>query len=311
MKELLKLHYNVDVEDLDETNQIIHFSFQNESFYLYPFHRTKEELQDIYAVCTELKSRNVPIATFILNKEGQLVTNLNNMDYILLKFPGNEDAEYNVIDMLKLTQSLKLSDAKSKLYRNNWSELWGKKIDYFEYQMQELGKDKKVVLNSISYYIGLAETAISYATNTELKYQKTDLEQVSLSHKRIQFPNQVVNYFNPLNFIFDLEERDIAEYIKSAFFKDPNEARIELKAFLSLRKLSVYGYQMFYARLLYPSYYFDIYESVMNTSESEEKLIFYIEKVDQYEIFLKQVYFEILKFAPIEKIDWIVNKKES
>ena len=86
------------------------------------------------------------------------------------------------------------------------------------------------------------------------------MEKVTLCHKRLKFPNLKKDYYNPLLFLFDLEIRDIAEYIKSSFFKSEKDAWIELKSFLNLRKLSIYGYQMFFARLLYPSYYFDEYE---------------------------------------------------
>lgn len=66
---------------------------------------------------------------------------------------------------------------------------------------------------------------------------------------------------------------------------------------------------MLYARLLYPSYYFDIYENVMNHTEEEEKLIPIIDLASEYEVFLKEAYIEINKYAPIEGINWILNKK--
>ena len=47
----------------------------------------------------------------------------------------------------------------------------------------------------------------------------------------------------------------------------------------------------------------------MNNLESEEKLIPIIEKSEEYEEFLKDAYLEINKYAPIERIDWLLNKK--
>jgi len=58
------------------------------------------------------------------------------------------------------------------------------------------------------------------------------LEKVTLCHKRLKFPNLKKDYYNPLLFLFDLEIRDIAEYIKSSFFKSEKDAWIELKSFL-------------------------------------------------------------------------------
>ena len=67
---------------------------------------------------------------------------------------------------------------------------------------------------------------------------------------------------------------------------------------------------MLYGRLLYPTYYFDIYEKIMNENYSEDKLLDIIKKVDEYELFLKNVYYHIQKYSPIEGIEWIINKKE-
>lgn len=307
---MLKFYFNIEVEKVVEENGVYHFLYHDFSFYLMPFERSVEEFNDIYAVCQELKSRQIPVHTFIRNKEDQIITKIYETDYILMKIECREQEEINVIDMMQFNNALPLAKAKSALYRNNWGELWSKKVDYFEYQIRELGKDKKVILNSFSYYVGLAENAISYVNFVSTNYEMSEMDRITLSHKRIRFPNLKIHYFNPLNFIFDLEVRDIAEYIKAIFFTSPAEAKIELKAFLRTRKLSIYGYQMFFARLLYPSYYFDIYESVMNKNSDEEKMIPIIEKANSYELFLKEVYFELSNYAPIDSIDWIVNKKE-
>src|SRR5699024_9169729 len=146
-----------------------------------------------------------------------------------------------------------LNNYNSKLYRNNWENLWMQKVDYFEYQIRELGLDKQVIKNSFSYYIGLAENAISYVHNVKLKYPSQGT--IVLSHRRIFYPNYKLNYLNPLSFIFDLEVRDIAEYLKAMFFSEDDESEVleELKSFLKIKRLTIYEYNMLYARLLYPS----------------------------------------------------------
>ena len=64
---------------------------------------------------------------------------------------------------------------------------------------------------------------------------------------------------------------------------------------------------MLYARLLYPSYYFDIYEEVMNKERSEEDLLKIISKNENFEELLKKAYLEITKYAILEKVEWIIN----
>lgn len=67
---------------------------------------------------------------------------------------------------------------------------------------------------------------------------------------------------------------------------------------------------MLYARLLYPSYYFDIYEKVIENLKDESELLDIVSRVDEYELFLKDAYFELSKLYKIEQILWIINKKE-
>ena len=73
---------------------------------------------------------------------------------------------------------------------------------------------------------------------------------------------------------------------------------------------SNYEANMLYARLLYPTYYFDIYEKVIEDLKEESELLDIINKVDEYELFLKEAYFELSRMYKIEQINWIINKKE-
>ena len=148
--------------------------------------------------------------------------------------------------------------------------------------------------------------------NVSIKnYQISIYENITLQRKRILFPNIQLNYFNPLNYIIDIEVRDVASYFKSLFFKAKEELWIEIHAYFKRKRLSIYGYQLLYARLLYPSYYFDVYENVMEGKTSEDELLKIINETVNYEKFLRKMYFEMTKYAPIEKVDWIINQKES
>ena len=132
-----------------------------------------------------------------------------------------------------------------------------------------------------------------------------------LSHRRVNYPNMEYDYYNPLNFIFDLEVRDVAEYLKSMFFyTDRTKTMNELINYINKSNLNNYTANMLYARLLYPSYYFDIYEKVIEDLDDESNLLDIINKTGEYELFLKDVYYELSKKFNIEMILWIVNKKE-
>lgn len=308
MKETIKYYYNIDIDDLKEQDGKYFFKYQNQDFFFVYFNRNIEELNDILICVNNMKEKGIDVHNIIINRNGQYLTKINNFDYILMSV-NNYNEEYDIFDMINIANKLTLNYNTSKLYRNNWSNLWTQKMDYFEYQIRELGINKTVIKDSFSYYLGLAENAISYVNNTNLKYNALNNAKITLAHRRIFYPNYKLNFLNPLAFIFDLEVRDIGEYLKAMFFSEDNTEEVieELGYYLQIKKLTIYEYHMLYARLLYPSYYFDLYENIMNNDESEEKLVNIIKKNKEYELFLKNAYLEISKYAPIEKIDWLIN----
>lgn len=307
MKETLEYYYNLDIDNLEELDGKYHIKQENQDFFFVFYNRGLEELDDIIGVCNEMFLKGINVHEIIRNRNNSFLTKVNEYNYVLFKV-NNLSEEYDIFDMVKISNKLVLNNNKSSLYRNNWGSLWSDKIDFFEYQVRELGIEKSVVKSSFSYYVGLAENAISYVNNAILKYGGVSSGRIVLSHRRVFYPNYKLNYMNPLSFVFDLEVRDVAEYLKSMFFKQDVEYCLdELKSYLSIRKLNVYEYHMFYARLLYPSYYFDIYDSVMNKNVSEEELVKIVKHSNDYEYFLKKTYLEMSKYVRLDKIDWLIE----
>ncbi len=307
MKETLEYYYGLDIENIEELDGKYHIKQENQDYFFVFYNRGIEELEDIINVSNEMIKKGINVHKILINRNNSFLTKVGEYNYILFAV-SNLNEEYDIFDMVKISEKLVLNNNKSNLYRNNWGTLWSEKIDYFEYQVRELSIEKDVVKNSFSYYIGMAENAISYVNNTNMKYGG-DAYRIVLSHRRVFYPNYKLNYLNPLSFVFDLEVRDIAEYLKAMFFKkDISFCLDELSSYLKIRHLSLYEYQMLYARLLYPTYYFDVYEGVMNKNGDEEQLVNIIKKCDSYEEFLKKAYLEISKYAKIDKIEWIINQ---
>lgn len=307
MKETLEYYYGLDIESIEELDGKYHFKIENQDYFFVFYNRGIEELEDIINVSNEMVKKGINVHKILVNRNNSFLTKVGEYNYILFVV-SNLNEEYDIFDMVKISEKLVLNNNKSNLYRNNWGTLWSEKIDYFEYQVRELSIEKEVVKSSFSYYVGLAENAISYVNNTNMKYGM-DVYRIVLSHRRVFYPNYKLNYLNPLSFVFDLEVRDIAEYLKAMFFKkDVGFCLDELSSYLKIRHLSLYEYQMLYARLLYPTYYFDVYEGVMNKNGDEEQLVNIIKKCDSYEEFLKKAYLEISKYAKIDKVEWIINQ---
>ncbi len=308
MKEIILYAYHLDVEILEEQKDYVVFQIDEITYYFTKVKRTEQEFQELMIVMNELLQKNVPIFPFVLNREGKYLTAVDNNLYVLMMVT-DPLKEYGLLDILNFQKTLTLNTNKSSLYRNTWATLWSEKVDYFEYQVHEMGKKYPIILNSFSYYVGLAENAISYAKFTESHIPKPVHLPIVLSHRRVKYPNIRLNYANPLQFIFDLEVRDVAGYIKDMFFKEEENAYIDLETFLKLRKPDLYSLSMLYARLMYPSYYFDIHEKIVEYHAQEEELLPMIDKIDQYEIFLKKAYYLFRQYAPIEPVMWIIKKE--
>ena len=310
MKDIINYSYNFDIDSVKDYKNYSTFTYNGECFYFVFFNRTEDELKDIVKIIYELKNKGIKVHDIIINRDKLILTKVGNVNYLLLKLNNKEDEVINFVSLVEQSDRLKLNTNNSKLYRNNWGELWSKKIDYFEYQIKEIGKDKQIILDSFSYYVGLAENAISYVNKINKVIGMSEEDTITLSHRRIFYPNISLNYYNPLSFIFDLNVRDVAEYLKVEFFNN-EDSMLDLKTYLKMKRLTPYSYHMLYARLLYPSYYFDLYEDAMNNSSYDNKrIVEVVSKVHDYELFLKNAYLEISKYTNLEHIDWIMEEKK-
>lgn len=304
MRQTLEYYYGIYPDNLCLVGDSYKFIYKGEEYYFVYYTRSEKELFDIVDCSSQLKQKNINSHDIILNNMNQIVSKVEAASYILLRVI-NPKNEYSIIEMMDQNKKTKLSPLKSNLYRDDWSNLWAVKVDFIEKQLNEININK-IILKTIDYYIGLAENAICYINKTKEKYSLSSQDNIVLSHKRIYYPNYSINYCNPLGYIFDLEIRDVAEYCKSMFFSG-EDPFLELQTFLKCVNLTNYSYHLLFARLLYPSYYFDVYEKVINNKESDEKVVSIVEKVEDYELFLKKAYKEISLYANIEPINWLIK----
>ena len=111
-------------------------------------------------------------------------------------------------------------------------------------------------------------------------------------------------FLNPTNIVIDNITRDIAAYFKVNYINEVITID-EIINDLNKINLSYNESVLLLSRLLYPSYYFDMYDKIIQDKISEEKINYYIEKNVYYETFLKQIY-KYLKFRyKIPEIEWM------
>lgn len=277
------------VDDLDNR----YFSYNNHLFYLCEYKRNITESDALDYLNMLMIENNILINQIVKNIFNSIVTYHDNKYYSLIMINYQYKDGYGT-KFIRAFNNPKLDILK----RNNWGKLWSIKIDYIEYQLKHIKNSYPLINNSVNYYIGLAENAISY-------FNMLDLNNVSLyiSHRRIN----TSNIYNPLELVIDYKARDIGEYIKNNFFNG-EMTMLDIKKYLSELELENIDYILIYVRLLYPSYYFDLYESIINDQKDEKEINIITDLVNQYEELLYEVYSLFKRKINILGIEWINNK---
>lgn len=292
MKNILQYYYEIIISS-NKINDKGYFSYNNHLFCLYEYQRNINELEALNYLNKLMILRKISINRIIENIFHEPLTVHNKKNYVLILV----DYEYQNNANLKFIPAF--NDKRLDiLKRNNWSYLWSIKIDYIEYQLKHLKNSYPLINNSVNYYIGMAENAISY-------FNMLNLSDVGLyiGHRRIN----TTNIYNPVELVIDYKMRDIAEYLKYNFVN--NKMTIyDIKKYVNNLNVSNIDYILLYNRLLYPSFYFDLYEKIINDGTLEKEINKIVDLRDSYEELLYEVYMVIKKRVNILGIDWI-NKK--
>ena len=252
-------------------------------------------------------NRKCLVHQIILNKDNSPLTIINNITYVLIKVSNYHNNNIYLKDINYIQNMTYNIQYDNLLLRDDWVKLWCDKVDYYEYQINQLGKEYPLLCDSLNYFIGLGENAISYIVNNVTNNVSNNRFLV-VSHKRIKKENGSFDFYNPLNFVIDNRARDVAEYIKNTFFDNIFNID-ELRMYLNYSNFTKDEYIHLYSRLLFPSYYFDIYDEIINTKSDENKIIKVINSIDKYQDFLSNIYKYIVyeKKVQIEPIEWVMT----
>ena len=292
MKNVINYYYNILFDDIHQTKQGFYFDINDTRYFFILFEGDIASLQNTYKLQEELLQRNIYVHQIVLNKDKQIVTFVNGNPHILLKaLYYNEKINLNYV----ISFSQIIMNPKEK---HNWKILWAEKNDHIEYQINQTKNRYPLINESFKYFIGLGE--ISIALLNEVPTQS--IPQV-IAHRRINSNNSIFDLYNPLNLIIDTRTRDIAEYFKSKFFNG-DDINKELKDFLKNARLTRPEYYLFFARMLYPTYYFDLYEEIINGKKDEKEIKKITDKVNDYEQILRRIYNYLKNFLSFSPIEW-------
>ena len=300
MKNFIKFFYNMKVTNTNFINNYYEFNHNNNYYRLYILNEEYNiyNYNNIYTINKELIN-NTLMSEIILNKDKNIITTYHNINYILLKINCNINKNITLEEIDYLSKVKIVNNNKS-----NWGLLWSKKIDYLEELISVNGKKYPQVVNSFNYFIGLSENAISYYNNIDIDNNM----MYYISHKVLRPTDKVDSLYNPLNIIYDYRVRDVAEYIKNSFWTDNHNIYNELNNYLYKNNLSLNEVKLLISRVLFPSFYFDLYEDIFNYNKDEKILNNIISRIDEYEEYLNSIIIYFKRFYPIDEIEWLKKK---
>lgn len=292
MKNLINYYYNLIIKTIHQKNDMYYFTINNNVYLFVPFKGNINYLDKIYRF---LLSYNIYCHEIVYNKDNNILTDVDNQFYCLLRVYYNNQKQVSIDDII--FYNIPLRQKKTC----NWFNLWCEKLNYYERQVREFGKKYPLIRDSFSYYDGLCETAICYLNNIEVK--EVD---VYLNHRRIYPKMNLIDFYNPLDLMGDVRVRDACEYFKNKFFNNDNILN-KIEVYLLQVRLSYVEMILFFTRFLYPSYYFDMYDKIINGYDLENKLNHYIDKINDYEIFLDELFKLLNKSYHLPPIEWLIK----
>ena len=290
IKNIINYYYELKINEFKKREECFVFEIDNIMYEFLPFYGDVNELYKNYLT---ILNNGKYCHEILFNKYKNLITYYINTPYILIKKNLYLNSKITINEIL--TYDVSVYESKSL----NWKKLWKDKIDYYEGQINQFSFKYKKLRSCFDYYIGLTETAISV-----LNYIDFRKVNYHICHKRINKIEDLDEFFNPINIIIDNKVRDIAEFVKVLFLRESIDVKFIL---YHIQKLN-FSYEeilLFIARLLYPSYFFDLYDKIIQEKLSEDKIEYYIKKNESYESFLKTIYNNFKKNYKIPEIEWL------
>ncbi len=198
------------------------------------------------------------------------------------------DRDTDIFDIEKLSAYKLLISMKK-----NYASIWNQKIATLE----KINRTNSNLFGSDFYFFyGLARIAINYCRNVNYGNVRN-----GFCFRRFDKVKKISELYNPMNIHIAPIINNYAEYIKYNYFYN---GIFYFDIYYDIEKFSFDELVLLIGKLLFPSYYFDIYENSGNIKNDEVV----INRINQYLKNVKLVIGEIKKRhnnMPI--ISWITN----
>lgn len=304
MKNLINYFYNLNIDDIYNKDNIYYFYYNDELYHFYIYTNNVKNVDFVKDINDSLKNDTL-VHEIIVNKDNSILTYYNNIPYILCRINININKPISLGEISYL--SSKTINTSVKIKYNSWQELWSIKMDYLETLINENGKKYPIIVDSFNYFVGLAENAISYYNN--LSNKEINPNSLIISHRIININDTIYSLYDPVNITIDHKSRDVAEYIKYSFFNNNTNIFQELNIYFKYNYYSKDDIIMLLSRVLYPSFYFNMYEDIMINNAEEKMITDITSKLDKYELYLNSIFKYFNNYYNIPYVDWLNRKK--
>ena len=296
MNNTILFFFNINKKEVKKINDNYYFNYAYNNYVVQIYNRDIEEAIEIYYLNLELLSNGFIGYEIILTKDNDVLFLYEGVYYILMKFPNIKNRIITYEDVINFNYIP--NTMFKKLDKSNWGLTWSNKIDFIEYQFDQVRNRYSIINDSIDYFIGIWENAISYYNDNNINSERC------VCHKRVSTNMDLLDFTNPLNFVIDYKERDLGEYLKS-FVISKNYSNASLDRMINFSDRD--GVVLVISRILFPSYYFDLYEDIILGNKDEYELNDVISKRNNVLYLINYILFRYSNLN-ITDIEWI--KKE-
>ncbi len=262
MIDILKNYYEIEIDYVKEYGNGVLFFVNDIEYYLMQCNLKEDELDKYVKLSLELNNKNILLHNFVLNKNGLFISN----GYILFKL-NCLDCDITLFDINKFNRA---TFDNTLLDYIPFNEFWWNKLDYMEYQLNQLSS-VKTVNNSFDYFYGLTEVLIQYYNNNVV------VDDICLVH-RVMYSLSSIDFYNPLNVTLGSRYKDITSYIK-------------INNDLNLLKNLIFNVsdndkKYIFIRMCLPIYYFKYVSDIIIDNSKDDNLCNYLNDISIINEFL-------------------------
>ncbi len=290
--------YNANIENNE-------FEYEGYKFLLLSVEDDEKDIIKLNDLVNSLNIHfNSDVVFIVKNKYDKYIsTSKDNNNICLLTY--KIDNQININDFVKMHLSY-FNSFSYKINIQQIIDLWDQRIEYIENQCLtnfNFDNDAHLTLYEYTLYsIGLAINSLQYLADMNLDFKRK--YSSTLTHRRIKKMDKY-ELFNPFNLIVDHSSRDLAELYKNDIIS--LDTLLNICAFYSY---SVDEYEYLLARLLFPTFIFDIVEDMENDKSSYDytnDIYYAIAKSNSQLDKLKSLYNALICKMNIRPINWISN----